>query len=102
MQRKLTLRTSDLSLVGNHYYTIVPKIGIDKPKKYTRKHGRVPQTETVQVESKKQNSNAFLILYTEEITVDKVLINISIQKATALKVANSHHCPTSLIQKKLD
>ena len=77
---------------------IVPKIVTYKPKKYTRKHGRVPQTETAQVDNKKQNSNAFLVLYTEERTVDNVLINITIQKVTVLKVANYYHCMTSLIQ----
>ena len=52
------------------------------------------------IEQVKHNSSAFLILYTEEITVDKVLINITIQKVTAPKVANYYyHCVTSLIQK---
>ena len=58
------------------------------------------RTETVQVNKKKQHSDAFLVLYAEEITVDKVLMNITIQKVTALKVANFYHCATSLIQKK--
>ena len=54
------------------------------------------------IEQVKHNSSAFLVLYTEEITVDKVLINIIIQKVTAQKVTDSYHSAISSIQKNSD